>query len=189
MMVGGNRQEWLQRRVEYRPFTSERPTSAPRRSMRSQLTRTARRRLGKRLGGPRPTRERGHGRWSEFRYDPTSDGAGILSAVRPATEALHPMTVTVDTILARDSEPIPATVGEEVVVLSIRAGSYFGFNRVGTEIWNMLAEPRRVDQIFDALSQSHDVDADTMIRDVTPVPANADRTHAWCGWSIRGRAG
>lgn len=114
------------------------------------------------------SRERGHGRWSEFRYDPTSDGAGILSAVRPATEALHPMTVTVDTILARDSEPIPATVGEEVVVLSIRAGSYFGFNRVGTEIWNMLAEPRRVDQIFDALSQLHDVDAETMIRDVTP---------------------
>jgi Coenzyme PQQ synthesis protein D (PqqD) len=136
--------------------------------MRSQLTRTARRRLGKRLGGPGPTRERGHGRWSEFRYDPTSDGAGILSAVRPATEALHPMTVTVDTILARDSEPIPATVGEEVVVLSIRAGSYFGFNRVGTEIWNMLSEPRRVDQIFDALSQLHDVDAETMIRDVTP---------------------
>lgn len=78
------------------------------------------------------------------------------------------MTVTVDTILARDSEPIPATVGEEVVVLSIRTGSYFGFNRVGTEIWNMLSEPRRVDQIFDALSQLHDVDAETMIREVTP---------------------
>jgi hypothetical protein len=84
------------------------------------------------------------------------------------TEILHLMTVTLDTILVRDSEPIPATVNQEVVVLSMRAGSYFGFNRVGTEIWNMLSEPRRVDQIFDALSRLHDVDAETMIRDVTP---------------------
>ncbi len=77
------------------------------------------------------------------------------------------MTVTVDTILVRDSEPIPATVEEETVVLSIRAGAYFGFNRVGTEIWNMLMEPRRVGDIFDLLSQTHEVDAATMTRDVT----------------------
>jgi hypothetical protein len=77
------------------------------------------------------------------------------------------VTVTADTILVQDSEPIPATVDEEVVVLSVRAGAYFGFNRVGTEIWNMLTEPRRVGQILDSLSQAHDVDADTMTRDVT----------------------
>ncbi len=77
------------------------------------------------------------------------------------------MTVTVDTILVQDNEPIPATVDEQMVVLSIRAGAYFGFNKVGTEIWNMLTEPRRVGQILDSLSQAHDVDADTMTRDVT----------------------
>ncbi len=77
------------------------------------------------------------------------------------------MTVTVDTILVQDNEPIPATVDEQMVVLSIRAGAYFGFNKVGTEIWNMLTEPRRVGQILDSLSQAHDIDADTMTRDVT----------------------
>jgi hypothetical protein len=77
------------------------------------------------------------------------------------------VTVTVDTVLVQDSEPIPATVDEEVVLLSVRAGNYFGFNRIGTEIWNMLAEPRRVGEILDSLSQAHDVDTDTMTRDVT----------------------
>jgi hypothetical protein len=77
------------------------------------------------------------------------------------------VTVTVDTILVQDNEPIPATVDEQMVVLSIRAGAYFGFNKVGTEIWNMLTEPRRVGQILDSLSQAHDIDADTMTRDVT----------------------
>jgi hypothetical protein len=76
------------------------------------------------------------------------------------------VTVTVDTVLVQDSEPIPATVDEEVVLLSVRAGNYFGFNRIGTEIWNMLAEPRRVAEILDSLAQAHDVDRDTMTRDV-----------------------
>lgn len=77
------------------------------------------------------------------------------------------MTVTVDTIVVQDGEPIPATIEEETVVLSMRASAYFGFNRVGTEIWTMLTQPRCVGEIFDLLSQSHDVDADTMTRDVT----------------------
>ena len=46
------------------------------------------------------------------------------------------VAVTADTILVRDNEPMPTTVDEEVVVLSVRAGAYFGFNRIGTEIWN-----------------------------------------------------
>jgi hypothetical protein len=75
--------------------------------------------------------------------------------------------VTVDTVLVQDKEPIPATVDEEVVLLSLRAGNYFGFNRVGTEIWNMLTEPRPVREILASLAQSHDVDTETMTRDVT----------------------
>ena len=77
------------------------------------------------------------------------------------------MTLTADTLLIRDREPMPATVEDDVVLLSLRAGSYFGFNRVGTEIWNMLAEPHRVDQICEALAPLYAVDAATMNRDVT----------------------
>jgi hypothetical protein len=77
------------------------------------------------------------------------------------------MTLTGDTILVRDGEPLPATIEGDAVVLSVRAGSYFGFNGVGTEIWNLLAESRRVGDIVDQLSRSFDVDADTMTRDVT----------------------
>jgi hypothetical protein len=74
--------------------------------------------------------------------------------------------VTIETILVRDTEPVSSTVDENIVVLSIRAGSYFDFNRVGSDIWNMLAEPHRVRQILDALSQTYRVDMDTMTRDV-----------------------
>jgi hypothetical protein len=78
------------------------------------------------------------------------------------------MTLTDDMVLVRDSEPVPAAIDGNAVVLSVRAGSYFDFNAVGTEIWNLLGEPRRVSDIIELLSQTYEVDAATMTRDVTP---------------------
>lgn len=78
------------------------------------------------------------------------------------------LTVTVDSILVRENELAMADVDGRAVVLSLGAGSYFDFNRIATEIWDMLAEPRRVDEIFRRLSDQHDVDSATLARDVTP---------------------
>jgi hypothetical protein len=76
------------------------------------------------------------------------------------------MSVTAETILARDSEPAFVTLEDNAVLLSVRRGSYFSLNRVGTQIWNMLVEPRRVGDIFDVLARTHDVDASAMTGDV-----------------------
>jgi hypothetical protein len=74
--------------------------------------------------------------------------------------------VTPDTVLVQHSEPIPATVGDVVVMLSMRAGAYFGLNGVGSEIWNMLmTAPGRAD--LRHAPQFYDVDRDAMTRDVT----------------------
>lgn len=78
------------------------------------------------------------------------------------------MRVTNDSIVVRDNRLPAADVDGRTVILSVGAGSYFDFNQVGTEIWNMLAEPRRVAEIFHRLSQQHDVNAETLSRDVTP---------------------
>jgi hypothetical protein len=78
------------------------------------------------------------------------------------------LSVTIDSVLVQDEEPRAADLDGGVVVLSVRAGSYFGFNEVATEIWNMLAEPCRVSQIFDSLAERHDVEMETLARDVTP---------------------
>jgi len=78
------------------------------------------------------------------------------------------LSVTIDSILVHESEPKAAVLDSGVVVLSVRAGAYFSFNSVASEIWTMLAEPCRVGGIFDRLAQSHAVDAQTLARDVTP---------------------
>ena len=76
------------------------------------------------------------------------------------------MSVTIDSVLVRDKELAAADLDGRVVVLSVRAGAYFGFNGVASEIWHFLSEPRRVSEIFSELSQSHEVDPTTLARDV-----------------------
>ena len=78
------------------------------------------------------------------------------------------MRVTIDSIVVHDNEPTAASVDGRVVVLSLRAGSYFDFNTVATEIWCMLAKPCRVGDIFHCLSQRHEVNSETLARDVMP---------------------
>lgn len=78
------------------------------------------------------------------------------------------MSVTIESVLVRDNELTAAAIDEEVVVLSVRAGAYFGFNHVAGKIWNMLEEPCRVGEIFEQLAEQHDVDEETVARDVTP---------------------
>lgn len=77
------------------------------------------------------------------------------------------MSVTADTILVRDSEPVFVMLEDNIVLLSIRSGAYFSLNRVGAQIWNMLVEQSCVGDIFDVLAQTHDVDTGTMTGDVT----------------------
>ena len=72
------------------------------------------------------------------------------------------MPITIDSILVRDSEPVATTLDENVVVLSVRDGSYFDFNRVGSDIWNMLAKPRPLREILDRLAEIYEVDLGTM---------------------------
>jgi hypothetical protein len=78
------------------------------------------------------------------------------------------LRVTTESVLVRDNEPVDADLDGGSVLLSVRAGAYFDFNPVATEIWQSLAEPRRVDQIFASLVEHHDVDMQTVMRDVTP---------------------
>jgi hypothetical protein len=78
------------------------------------------------------------------------------------------VTVTIDSVLVQDDEPGAAALDGETVLLSLREGAYFGLNAVASQIWGMLAEPCRVGEIFAALTQSHEVDAGTLARDVTP---------------------
>lgn len=78
------------------------------------------------------------------------------------------MGVTIDSVLVRDQTLAATDLDGGVVLLNVRTDSYVSLNEVASDIWHMLSEPRRVGEIFEALSQSHDVDTATLSREVLP---------------------
>jgi len=95
-----------------------------------------------------------------IRYISHHDDAGIWSA--------RALSVTDESVLVHESGPVAADLAGGAVVLSVRADAYFGFNCTATEIWHMLAEPCRVGEVLALLAERHDVDAETVARDVIP---------------------
>lgn len=76
------------------------------------------------------------------------------------------MVVRLDSVVVKDSEPITTTIDDEVVMLSPRANAYFGLGLVGSEIWNAIEQPRRVDDLCAGLVQQFEIDVDTCRREV-----------------------
>jgi hypothetical protein len=57
-------------------------------------------------------------------------------------------------------------LAEEAVILDLKAGVYYGLNATGTRVWNLIQQPRTVEQVRDAILDEYDVDADDCERDL-----------------------
>jgi hypothetical protein len=58
-------------------------------------------------------------------------------------------------------------VGQELVILELSSGTYFGLDPVGARIWQLIVEQRSTNEICAALEAEYDVTADVLGQDVT----------------------
>ena len=93
------------------------------------------------------------------------------------------MTVRPDSVIVQEDEPVAAEVDGEVVMLSERAGAYFGLDGIGSEIWRLIGEPRRVSDLCQSLAQRYDVDGETLTRDVSPSSTSCLRAGSRASWT------
>jgi len=63
-------------------------------------------------------------------------------------------------------EQVFCNLADEVVILNLKAGVYFGLNAVAARIWNLIQEPRTVREIRDVIADEYDVDPDGCERDL-----------------------
>lgn len=68
-------------------------------------------------------------------------------------------------VVATDDQ-VSTTVGDEVVILGMKDGMYYGLDAVGARVWPMLEAPARVADIVDALVAEFEVDSGTCERDL-----------------------
>jgi Coenzyme PQQ synthesis protein D (PqqD) len=70
----------------------------------------------------------------------------------------HFSPLSLDTVVTRRTGFIDAEIESEIVALNIENGTCYGLNRVGSRIWNFLAEPIRIRDICAKLVTEYKVE-------------------------------
>jgi hypothetical protein len=71
-----------------------------------------------------------------------------------------------ESIVERSEEVIASEVENELVMMSLKNGKYYGIDSIGGDIWKMLEGPLKVSEICDRLMKQYKVDSQTCERDV-----------------------
>ena len=66
----------------------------------------------------------------------------------------------------QSSDISAATLDEETVLMSTEGNRYFSLNALGTDIWELLAQPRTAPEIVETIQANYDVDEEQARRDV-----------------------
>ncbi|MGB8523085.1 MAG: PqqD family peptide modification chaperone [Candidatus Acidiferrales bacterium] len=75
-------------------------------------------------------------------------------------------SLSVHSIVVAASEQVSCPLGEESAILSLKNSVYYGINPVGTRVWSLLKQPRRVEELRDTLLKEYEVDAELCERDL-----------------------
>jgi hypothetical protein len=79
-------------------------------------------------------------------------------------------------VVAIAPDALGTELGSEVVMLSLRDGTYYGLEDVGAEIWRLIQEPMTIGRIVASVTDTYDVDARRCRTDViTLVTALRER--------------
>ena len=70
------------------------------------------------------------------------------------------------TVVVQSREPVAVDMDDTVVMMSLERGKYYGLDKVGSRIWELLSEPRSVAELCATLESEFEVEAQTCARDV-----------------------
>ncbi len=76
-----------------------------------------------------------------------------------------------ETVIVSASGNLSSELGEEVVVLDIDRGMYYGLNPVASFIWGRLGEPTSVGELRAAVLEEFDIDESTCRADLDELLA------------------
>lgn len=78
-----------------------------------------------------------------------------------------PVQISADTIISRnESKFLSNSLGDEIVMMNLDSGDYWGINSVGSDIWNLLEQPIAVSDLVKKIRTIYDVDEDQCLAEV-----------------------
>jgi len=65
----------------------------------------------------------------------------------------------------RNAEVLDSRIGDEVVMLDINSGYYFGLNEVGSDIWEFLQHKKTFVELIEMLMVKYEVERELCIKE------------------------
>jgi Coenzyme PQQ synthesis protein D (PqqD) len=67
--------------------------------------------------------------------------------------------LTANSIIQRDSEVVAAEADQDLIMVSIATGYYYGLSNVAREIWDAIERPKKVSDLVHDLTTIYHIDA------------------------------
>ena len=67
-------------------------------------------------------------------------------------------TITMDTHVVRSEDFITSTVDDDLVMMSLEKGIYYGLDAIGSQIWESIAQPVSVQTLCQQLMEKFEVE-------------------------------
>ena len=80
--------------------------------------------------------------------------------------SIETIKIDLNSVVAAVADQVSCDLEGEAAVLNLKTGVYYGLDDVGASVWRMLNEPRRVEELVDALLGEYEVDREECQRDV-----------------------
>jgi hypothetical protein len=74
--------------------------------------------------------------------------------------------ISTSSVVVAAQDQVSSDLGEEVVILHLKNGVYYGLDEVGARIWNLIQEPKAVNEIRDVLLDEYEVEPESCERDL-----------------------
>lgn len=82
------------------------------------------------------------------------------------------MNINDTSVISVTKEAVHCDLEDEVVILGLKDGVYYGLNPVGAFIWNLVQNPITVKEIKEAILDEYDVEEDVCEKDLVELLTN-----------------
>ena len=77
-----------------------------------------------------------------------------------------PAPISDATLICRNTTLLSSPVHDEIVMMNIESGRYYGLDDIGSDIWRRLEAPRKFGELVDTLAADYDADRALIADDV-----------------------
>ena len=79
------------------------------------------------------------------------------------------------TIVRDVEQQASCTLDDEAVILDFRSGTYYGLNEVGARVWQLIEQPRTLDELVRTICAEYEVDPGPCREDLIGLLRNLEQ--------------